>query len=171
MESEFRDYLRSLHRRDGGHRFQERTVQNRVSNCKHVERYEGDLDQHFDKDQCRDLLQRLSYSTANHDTNNPPDHKIPVDGDIRTGSGTLKSTAKLYAEFRQRQFLKCPQALALCVNGWNPGDGPCRVRIGIQRLFNSEPRDAMALWDAPPIYYWDCQASRERGPECWKNRN
>ena len=59
MESEFRDYLRSLHRRDGVHRFQERTVQNRVSNCKNVERYEGDLDQHFDKDQCRDLLQLL----------------------------------------------------------------------------------------------------------------
>ena len=105
MESEFRDYLRSLHRRDGGNRFQERTVQNRVSNCKNVERYEGDLDQHFDKDQCRDLLQRLSYSAANHDTNNPPDHKIPIDGDIRTGSATLKSAVKLYAEFRQRQFL------------------------------------------------------------------
>ena len=105
MESEFRDYLRSLHRRDGVHRFQERTVQNRVSNCKNVERYEGDLDQHFDKDQCRDLLQRLSYSTANHDTNNPPDHKIPIDGDISTGSATLKSAVKLYAEFRQRQFL------------------------------------------------------------------
>ena len=70
-----------------------------------LEGYEGDMDQHFDTDHCRDLLQRLSYSTANHDTNNPPDHKIPVDGDIRTGSGTLKSTAKLYAEFRQRQFL------------------------------------------------------------------
>ena len=69
MEFEFRDYLRSLHRRDGLQRFQERTVQNRVGNCKNVERYEGNLDQHFDKDQCRDLLQRLSYSTANHDTN------------------------------------------------------------------------------------------------------
>ena len=102
MESEFRDYLRSL---DGGRRFQERTIQSRVSNCKNVERYEGDLDQHFDKDRCRDLLQRLSYSTANHDTNNPPDHKIPIDGDLRTGSSTLKSAVTLYVAFRQSQFL------------------------------------------------------------------
>ena len=104
MESEFRDYLRSLHRGNGRRHYRVKTVQNRVSNCKNVERYEGDLDQHFDKDQCRDLLQRLSYSTANHDTNNPPEHKIPIDGDIRTGSSTLKSAVKLYAEFRQRQF-------------------------------------------------------------------
>ena len=102
MEFEFRDYLRSL---DGGRRFQERTTQNRASNCKNVERYEGDLYQLLDKDRCRNLLQRLSYSTANHDTNNPPDHKIPIDGGIRTGSATLKSAGKLYAEFRQRQFL------------------------------------------------------------------
>ena len=105
MESEFRDYLRSQYGRDGRRRFQERTIQSRVSNCKNVERYEGDLDQYFDKDQCRDLRQRLSYSAANHDTNNPPDHKIPIDGDMRTGSSTLKSAVKLYAEFRQCQFL------------------------------------------------------------------
>ena len=74
-ESEFRDYLRSLHRHDRGRRFQESTVQNRVSNCKNVERYEGDLDQHFDKDQCRNLLQRLSYPTANQDTNTLPTTK------------------------------------------------------------------------------------------------
>ena len=76
MESEFRDFLRSLHGRDGGRRFQERTIQNRVSNCKNVERHEGDPDRHIKTDQCRDLLQRLTYSTRTPHTNNPPDNKI-----------------------------------------------------------------------------------------------
>ena len=103
IESEFRDYLRCLRKPDGKLRFQETTIRNRVSNCKNVERHEGDLDQHFDKDRCSDLLQRLSYSIVDHDTNNPPNHKVPIDGDLRNGSATLKSAVKLYAEFRQRR--------------------------------------------------------------------
>ena len=96
MESEFRDHLRSLRKPDGGVRLQKRPIQDYVSRCKRVEGYEGDLDRHFNKDKCRDLLQRLSY---------PHDHKIPIDGDIRNGSSSLKSAVKLYAEFRQRQIL------------------------------------------------------------------
>ena len=105
MESEFSSYLRGLLKRGGKRRLQEVTVQNRVSNCKTVERYEGDLDRHFDDDQCCDLLHRLNYSTVDHDTNNPPDHKIPIDGDIRSGSATLKSAVKLYVEFRRNRPL------------------------------------------------------------------
>ena len=104
MESKFRDYLRCLRKRDGGVRLQEGTIQSRINNCKNVERHEGDLDQHFDKDRCRDLLQRLSYSIVDHDTHNPPNHKIPIDGDLRNGSATLKSAVKLYAEFRLQGF-------------------------------------------------------------------
>ena len=89
MESKFGAYLRNLRRRDGRRRLQESTVKSRISNCKTVERYEGDLDQHYDRDRCGDLLQRLTYSTTNHDTYNPPDHKIPIDGDVANGSSTL----------------------------------------------------------------------------------
>lgn len=101
MVSQFRDYQRSRYNPDGRLRYKENTIQNRVSNCKKVERHEGDLDRHFDRDQCLDLLRRLTYSAANHDAHNPPGHNIPIDGDIRTGSSTLKSAVKLYAEFRQ----------------------------------------------------------------------
>ena len=93
MESQFRDYLHRLRRPDGGRRLQERAIQDCVSRCKRVDRYEGDLDRHFDGDQCRYLLQRLSY---------PYDHGIPIDGDIKNGSSSLKSAVRLYAEFRQR---------------------------------------------------------------------
>lgn len=105
MKSAFRNHLRSLHGRDGRRRFKESTIQNRISNCKNVERYEGDLDQHFDNDQCRNLLRRLTYSAADQDMKRVPRHNIPIDGDVRNGSATLKSAVKLYAEFRQRQLL------------------------------------------------------------------
>ena len=105
MESAFRNHLRGLLVRDGRRRFKEKTIQNRISNCKNVERHEGDLDQHFDNDQCRNLLHRLTYSTADQDVKRTPNHNIPIDGDVRTGSSTLKSAVKLYAEFRQRQSL------------------------------------------------------------------
>ena len=40
--------------------------------------------------------------------------------------------------------------LAPYVDRWNPEDGPCRVLIGMQRLPNTELRDALALRDGPP---------------------
>lgn len=61
MEFEFGYYLRGLHRSDGRRRFQEGTVRNRISNCKRVEQYEGDLDRHFDNDWCRDLIRQLGF--------------------------------------------------------------------------------------------------------------
>ena len=82
-----------------------RQSRNRISNCKNVERYEGDLDQHFDNDRCRNLLHRLTYSAADQEMKRTPSHNIPIDGDVRNGSATLKSAVKLYAEFRQRQLL------------------------------------------------------------------
>ena len=105
MESAFRTYLRNLNRRDGRPRFKENTIQNRISNCKNVERHEKDLDQLFDDDQCRNLLHRLTYSTADQDMKRTPNHNIPIDGDVRTGSSTLKSAVKLYIEFRQHQSI------------------------------------------------------------------
>ena len=38
------------------------TCQSRISNCAKVERYEGDLDLHYERDRLESLLQRLSYT-------------------------------------------------------------------------------------------------------------
>ena len=51
-----------------------------VSNCRTVERYEGDLDLHFDQDRLRGLLKRLKYSTGDERADRPALHNIPVDG-------------------------------------------------------------------------------------------
>ena len=68
------------------------TVGSRISNCRRVEHYEGDLDAHYDTDRLADLMERL----------NPrgPEHKIPINGNIYNGTATLKSAVSLYRDFR-----------------------------------------------------------------------
>ena len=78
-----------------------RTVDSRLSNCRRLETYEGDLDDHFDRDRLEGLIARLAYSTTDERRNAPPRHGVPIDGDLRTGSASLKSAATLYKEFRE----------------------------------------------------------------------
>jgi hypothetical protein len=77
------------------------TIQNRISNCRNVENYEGDLDNHFIKDYGLSLLEKLSYSTSDERNNSPAKHKVPIDGNMRNGSATLKQAVNLYMSFRK----------------------------------------------------------------------
>ncbi len=77
-----------------------KTIQNRISNCRNVERHEGDLDNHFAKDKGISLLERLSYSTENQLNSDIPNHKVPIHGDMREGSATLKYAVKLYMSYK-----------------------------------------------------------------------
>ena len=96
LTTDFEQYLRDVRR------MSERTIGSRLSNCRRVERYKGDLDEHFDSDKCQDLLRQLTYSIDDQDRNGPPKHRIPIDGDVRTGSATLKQAVALYVQFRRR---------------------------------------------------------------------
>lgn len=95
LESDFRDYLRNARH------FKETTISRRIANCRRVERYEGDLDQHFDNDQCRSLLCRLTYSAEDYHRQQQPKHNIPINGNLRTGSATLKQAVTHYVQFRR----------------------------------------------------------------------
>ena len=77
-----------------------RTIDSRVANCKRVERFEGDLDAHFDADGLHRLMERLIYSTSDARYGREPRHSVPIDGDIRNGTATLKSAVNLYRKFR-----------------------------------------------------------------------
>ncbi len=77
------------------------TIQNRISNCRNVENYEGDLDQHFIKDYGLSLLKKLSYSTSDERNNSTAKHKVPIDGNMRNGSATLKQAVNLYMAFKK----------------------------------------------------------------------
>jgi hypothetical protein len=73
----------------------------RLANCRTVKRYEGDLDHHFDQDQIRSLIERLTYSTEDERRNRPARHRIPIHGNVRNGTATLKSAVNLYKKFRE----------------------------------------------------------------------
>ena len=69
------------------------SVGSRISNCRRVERHEGDLDAHYDSDQLDGLLQRLNPGE--------PEHRIPIAGDVYNGTATLKNAVSLYCNFRK----------------------------------------------------------------------
>jgi len=77
------------------------TVDNRISNCNNVEKYYGDLDTHLSNDKCKSIVNELTYSTNDERAKTPQRHKVPIKGNIRTGSATLKLAVNLYVEFRE----------------------------------------------------------------------
>ncbi len=96
---EFKDWLRNVYAPKSGKQLDEDTITSRIANCKTVEAHEGELDKHQSVDCMSDLLSRLSYSTADQRQNLPMRHRIPIDGDRRNGSATLKSAVTLYKHF------------------------------------------------------------------------
>lgn len=98
LESEFYQWLLSKG-------YNESTSRARKSNCITVGLYEGDLDNHFETDRCKDLLNRLGYSTDDQIHNRKAKHKVPIKGNIRTGSATLKQAVKLYVQYRSENIL------------------------------------------------------------------
>ena len=81
-----------------------RTIQSRISNCRTVENHEGDLEEHFIKDNGKSLLDSLAYSTEDERNQMPTNHKVPINGNLRTGSATLKQAVKLYMTFKESDF-------------------------------------------------------------------
>ena len=101
-----------------------RTIGSRISNCKRVEQYEGDLDSMFDNDGLASLLERLTYSTEDATYRRSPNHKVPINGNVRTGTAALKTAVSLYREFRNS-----PESAL----GDRPRRRPVRQRVGGRR--------------------------------------
>ena len=76
------------------------TIASRINNCERIEKFEGDLDDHFDADGLRRLMERLTYSTEDEQYRRKPKHNVPINGNIHNGSATLKSAVNLYRKFR-----------------------------------------------------------------------
>lgn len=77
------------------------SVRSRLSNCKIVEKWEGNLDHQFEQDQLVGLLNRLRYSKEDKRRHRPARHKIPIDGDIYDGTATYRSVVSSYKRFRK----------------------------------------------------------------------
>lgn len=76
------------------------TANSRLNNCLRVCEYEGDLDDHYEKDRCRELLFRLTYTMNDSYNNNQPKHSIPIIGNIYNGTATLRNAVNKYIRFR-----------------------------------------------------------------------
>ncbi|GBU24571.1 hypothetical protein R83H12_01205 [Fibrobacteria bacterium R8-3-H12] len=94
LEKEFYNWLLQKYGNQG-------TANSRKTNCMTVCKYEGDLDEHFARNQCQAILSKLEYSTNDEKFCRPPKHKIPINGDIRTGTATLKQAVNLYIKFKK----------------------------------------------------------------------
>ncbi|HEX8699844.1 MAG TPA: hypothetical protein VF815_13455 [Myxococcaceae bacterium] len=99
-EAAFQRWLAETYVTERGTRMEPRVRAARVSNCRTVERHEGDLDLHFERDGLGSLLQRLEYSKKDVRAGSPPRHGIPIAGDQYKGTATLRSAVALYKQFR-----------------------------------------------------------------------
>ena len=64
----------------------------RISACKRVAHFEGDLDTHYDADRLARLMDRLRAGR--------PTHGVPIRGNVFSGTASLKSSVRLYRDFR-----------------------------------------------------------------------
>jgi hypothetical protein len=90
-ELEFADWL--------SRRMAPQSVTSRVSNCRRVEEFEGDLDSAYRKDGLLSLMERLTYSRADQDAAGPARHHVPIAGNVYDGTATLRSAVNLYKDF------------------------------------------------------------------------
>ena len=91
----FRNWLRYVGN------YTEGSIRSILNSCQRVERYEGDLDRHFENDGMDALLGWLDYSTTDERMGAQQRHNVPISGNVRNGTATLKSHTKLYWEFRE----------------------------------------------------------------------
>ncbi len=91
-ESGFRNWLLSQGYNAG-------TTNSRVSNCVRVCEFEGDIDVLYANDKCKELLFRLTYTTEDERQSRQPRHSVPINGNIRNGTATLKQATGLYIRY------------------------------------------------------------------------
>ena len=94
LKDEFTRYLREARG------FGKNVVATQLARCRRLEKYQGDLDAHFDHDGMDDLIGDLTYTAEDKRRGAPPKHRVPIDGDMLKGAAALKSAARLYRDFR-----------------------------------------------------------------------
>ncbi|MCI5133425.1 MAG: hypothetical protein D3904_18400 [Candidatus Electrothrix sp. EH2] len=57
-------------------KYSDRTAKSRITNCRTIEQYEGDLDAHFTKDYGASLIYKLNYSKDDENNNRKSKHSI-----------------------------------------------------------------------------------------------
>lgn len=81
-------------------RYRPKVVESRVSNCKRVEGYYGDLDAIYDTRRMGALASVLTYSADDERVGRKNPSEIPINGNVREGLATLRNAVMLYKQFR-----------------------------------------------------------------------
>ncbi len=100
------------------------TIGSRLSNCRRVEKFEGDLDTHYAADGLAGLMDRLIFSREDERHGRKPRHGVPIDGDVCNGTATLRQAVKLYCEFRSSSSVEEADSTPAVV----PKQGPSALR-------------------------------------------
>ena len=108
-----------------------RTIDSRIANCERVERFEGDLDGHFDADGLQHLMGPLTYSSDDARYGRVPRHKMSIDDDFRNGRATLKSAVNLYHPLR----ISIPDAGATPAPSGGSRERSCEPEAPAPRVF------------------------------------
>lgn len=77
------------------------TVQTRTSHAGRVEDFYGDLDEHYDQNQLRNVINELKYSAEDERRNKPNPSKLPINGNIRNNLASYRNATELYCTFRR----------------------------------------------------------------------
>lgn len=76
------------------------TIQTQMYRAERVEEFHGDLDEHYDRDRLRSVIDGLKYSTEDERRNAPNPSRIPFDGNIRNNLASYRNAAERYCKFR-----------------------------------------------------------------------
>lgn len=95
---------------------QPNTAKSRTRNCKRICEYCGDIDDHYKNDKCQSLLESLTYTSDDEAIKLPPRHPIPINGNIRKGTDTLKQALHLYIHFLKVTQSSVRQSDATAIN-------------------------------------------------------
>lgn len=92
--------IRRAHRESS---FARPRVCDRALDAEWVEQHEGDLDAAYDLDRLEGLLARLTYTREEAEAGEAPRHKVPVAGEVVSGTRALRVAVAQYQAFRDEQ--------------------------------------------------------------------
>ena len=91
------DYRQWMEKQD----YQETTITARISRVRRVEKFYGDLDEHYAQDRMAPVIEELKYSKDDHRNNQPNPSKLPFKGDIYHNLASYRRAVERYRKFRE----------------------------------------------------------------------
>jgi hypothetical protein len=76
------------------------TISTHISDGRRIERYYGDLDAAYDRDQFASILQELAYSTSDQAAGKPNPSRLETTGELYATLSNYRSLLNVYADFR-----------------------------------------------------------------------